>query len=188
MTAAAGFFGKIPSRGDFVRHGLPPDFVAGLDGWWQEVLAGSRTRLGEGWVDAWMEAPVWRFALASGLCGAGAAVGLWLPSTDKAGRLFPLTFAVVGESWRDIDRSAPFLDAAEAAGLRGLEEDLGPDDLAQAVAAALAQGGNPLEQPSPGGAVWWTEGSPFVAATTRRSAGMPDFRAFAGMLRDDAVR
>ncbi len=185
MSAAAGFFGKIPSRGDFVRQGLPPDFVAGLDGWWQQVISGSRERLGESWVDAWMEAPVWRFALAPGLCGTGAAVGLWLPSTDKAGRLFPITFALVGGGWRDIAKSQGFLDAAEAAGLRSLEEDIGPDELAAALAPT--QQGEPLEQPAAGCGIWWTEGSPLVAPATRRVTGMPDARAFAAMLRDDAA-
>ena len=188
MTVAAGFFGKIPSRGDFVRHGLPPDFVAALDGWWQQVLSGSRERLGETWVDAWMEAPVWRFALPPGVCGAGAAVGLWLPSTDKAGRLFPLTFALIGRSWRDVAQSRPFLDAAEAVGLRSLEEDLGPDDMAVALAAAAGQVGDALEQPASGSTLWWTHGSPFVAPARRPVAGMPDFRIFATMLRDDAAR
>ena len=186
MTIAVGFFGKIPSRGDFVRNGLPPDFVAGLDSWWQQVLSGSRERLGESWVDAWMEAPVWRFALAPGLCGAGAVVGLWLPSTDKAGRLFPITFALVGQTWHDVARSQPFLNAAEAVGLRGLEEDLSPDQLAAAL--TQLQQGDPMEQPAPGSSLWWTQGSPFVAPTTRRVTGMPDFRAFATMLRDDAAR
>ncbi len=188
MTATAGFFGKIPSRGDFVRHGLPPDFVAGLDGWWQQVLSGSRERLGESWTGSWMEAPVWRFTLSPGLCGSGPVAGLWLPSTDKAGRLFPITFALVGQSWRDVAQCRPFLDAAEAVGLRCLEQDLDPEALAAGLAAASAQGGDALEQPAPGASIWWTEGSPFVAPATRRVTGMPDFRVFATMLRDDAAR
>ena len=187
MSVSAGFFGKIPSRGDFVRHGLPQDFVAALDGWWQQVLAGSRVRLGEGWVDAWMQAPIWRFTLAPGVCGAGAVTGVWLPSTDKAGRLFPITFALVGLHWRDVARSQPFLAAAEAVGLRGLEDDLSPEDLAAPLAAATAGGGDPLEQPKPGAGIWWTEGSPLVAPASRPITGMPDFRVFATMLRDDAI-
>lgn len=188
MSLAAGFFGKIPSRGDFVRHGLPQDFIMALDAWWQQVLAGSRTCLGDGWVDAWMEAPVWRFALPPGLCGAGAVVGLWLPSTDKAGRLFPLTFALVAPAWREVARADPFLAAVEAVGLRGLEEDLTPEQIADAVTAAPTQGGDPVEQPASGTGTWWTDGSPFVAPATRRVTGMPDFQAFASMLRDDTAR
>ena len=185
---AAGFFGKIPSRGDFVRHGLPQGFVAALDGWWQHVLPDSRERLGEGWVDAWMQAPIWRFALAPGVCGAGAVAGLWLPSTDKAGRLFPITFALVGADWRDVALAQPFLTAAEAVGLEGLEHDLDPEALAAPLEAAMHPGGEPLAQPAPGAGLWWTEGSPLVAPITRTITGMPDHRVFAAMLRDDAAR
>ena len=49
---AAGFFGKLPARGDFVRAGLPRDFIDSWDGWWQRMLPGSRDRLGEAWTEA----------------------------------------------------------------------------------------------------------------------------------------
>lgn len=187
MTVVAGYYGKIPIRGDFVRHGLPADFQQALDGWWQVVLSGSRAILGESWADIWMEAPVWRFALAPGVCGSGAVAGLWLPSTDKAGRLFPLAIAAVAANWRDVARCVGFLDAAEAIGFRALEDDTGPDELAASVAAALVLEGDPVEQPAAGGGLWWTSGSPLVAPVTRRVAAMPDARLFAAMLRDGAA-
>jgi len=185
MTAVAGFFGKLPARGDFVRHGLPPDFLRTLDAWWQVVLSDSRTALGEGWTEAWMEAPVWHFAFAAGVCGAGAAVGLWLPSTDKAGRLFPLTIAAVGDRWRDVARCTGFLAEAEAIGYRVLEDDTDPDQLGAAIATVFGLAGDPIEEPPSGGGLWWTSGSPLVAAITRRVAGMPDSKLFAAMLRDE---
>ena len=43
-----GFFGKLPARGDFVRAGLPRDFVDPWDAWLQRVLAGSRDAAGRG--------------------------------------------------------------------------------------------------------------------------------------------
>lgn len=188
MTAVAGFFGKIPSRGDFVRHGLSPGFLRALDGWWQVVLPDSRERLGEGWADVWMEAPVWRFALAPGTCGEAAALGLWLPSTDRAGRLFPLTIAAVAPNWADLARLDPFLAAAATIGFRVLEEDVEPAELGRAVDAALAGAGpgERLGTPPPAGGLWWTEGSPLVAPATRRLPAMPDGAAFAAMLRDAA--
>ena len=70
-----GLFGKLPARGDFVRSGLPGDFVAAWDDWLQRVIAASRTRMGEDWLPAFLEAPVWRFALAAGMCGAAAVTG-----------------------------------------------------------------------------------------------------------------
>ncbi len=184
MRAVAGFHGKIPTRGDFVRHGLLADFQQALDGWWQVVLSGSRAILGDSWADIWMEAPVWRFALAPGVCGSGAAIGLWLPSTDKAGRLFPLAIAAVATHWRDVARCIGFLDAAEAIGFRALEDDTGPDELAVALAAALVLDGDSVEKPAAGTGLWWTNRSPLVAPVTRRVTAMPDATLFAAMLRD----
>ena len=186
MTLSAGFFGKIPSRGDFVRHGLPPDFLAALDLWWQAVLPASRARLGEAWTAAWMVAPIWRFAFPPGCCGAGAAAGLWLPSTDKAGRLFPLTIALVGPApWGGLAHAGAFLDAAEAAGLRALEQDLSPAELAAGLAGADRPGGEMLEAPAPGLSRWWTDGSPLVAPATRHFTGLPSSPAFTAMIQDE---
>ena len=85
-----GFYGKLPARGDFVRAGLPRDFTDPWDDWLQSVIAGSRALMGDAWLPAFLEAPVWRFRPAAGMCGARAALGLMLPSVDKAGRYFPL--------------------------------------------------------------------------------------------------
>ena len=182
MTAAFGFFGKIPDRGDFVRHGLPQGFLAPLDAWWQRVLPGSSAILGAAWTDAWMEAPIWRFALAPGVCGGFAAAGVWMPSTDKAGRLFPLTFAVTGAGWADIARYGAFVDAAEQAGLRALEETLTPQDLVAALAAAARSDGDNGPSPAPGTGAWWTEGSPRVPPGRQQIQGLPSERVFAAML------
>ena len=92
---AFGLFGKLPARGDFVRAGLPGDFVAAWDHWLEEVIGATRARLGAAWLPAFLEAPVWRFALAPGLCGAASVSGLWLPSVDRVGRYYPLTLAAI---------------------------------------------------------------------------------------------
>lgn len=184
MTAAVGFFGKIPGRGDFVRGGLPQHFVLPIDEWWQRVLSESRLSLGEAWVEAWMEAPVWRFAFGPGLCGPDAAVGLWLPSTDRAGRLFPLVLAMTGPRWSDVAQCGAFLDAAEEIGRQTIEGDGGPEAIAVALAAVSVAGGDAAAQPAANQGAWWTDGSPRVAAARRVSRGMPDAVAFAAMLQD----
>jgi len=104
-SAQIGFFGKIPSRGDFVRAGLPRSFISPWDEWLQAMLPASREALGETWQDAWMEAPIWRFLIQPGICGPDAVLGVFMPSVDRAGRYFPLTLACVANR----------LDAAEAA-------------------------------------------------------------------------
>src|SRR5229473_1881218 len=93
--AAIGFCGKLPARGDFVTSGLPRRFTEAWHDWLQPVLAASRRALGEDWLAAWLEAPIWRFALSPGICGPDAVLGLWMPSVDRVGRYFPLTFAAV---------------------------------------------------------------------------------------------
>ena len=70
-------------------------------------MAGSRRQMGEDWLPAFLEAPVWRFVLPSGLCGERAALGLMLPSVDRAGRYFPLTFAALFPAPTAAARMAP---------------------------------------------------------------------------------
>lgn len=176
--AATGFFGKIPARGDFVRAGLPRSFTDPWDGWLQTVLAGSRDRLGEQWLAAWMEAPIWHFRLPAGQCGPDPALGVWMPSIDAAGRHFPLTLAHCGTPPAD---PAAWLAEAEALGLEALARDLPPEAIAARLAApaALAATADPH-------AVWWTEGSPFVPATCLSLPALPDVATFTDMLHAEA--
>ena len=67
MAAAIGFHGKVPSRGDFVQHGLPETFVEKWDGWLQESIAQSKGALGGGWLDLYLTSPIWRFVVSPGV-------------------------------------------------------------------------------------------------------------------------
>ena len=171
-----GFFGKLPCRGDFLRRGLPASFVTPWDGWLSGAVAASRDRMGEAWLPAWMEAPVWRFLLPGGLCGPDGVLGLWMPSVDSVGRYFPLTLAAVfpGVAVRD----DAWLAAAEESGRVALEHDAGPDALLAELAGLDAPGG----EPAGAAAVWWTEGAPRVPAATLGMATMPDPDQFIAML------
>lgn len=93
MAPLFGFFGKLPSQGDFVSRRLPWDFTETWDAWLQAGLAQARERLGTAWLPAYLNAPVWRFALAPGLAGPSAWAGLWFASVDRVGRHFPMTVA-----------------------------------------------------------------------------------------------
>jgi type VI secretion system protein ImpM len=180
----AGFFGKLPARGDFVRSGLPGNFVDRWDEWLRPVLAGSRELLGADWLPSWLEAPVWRFALAPRLCGASSVLGVMLPSVDRAGRHFPLTFAILpagaaADSCPESGEASAWLDAAEAAGRAALERALAPEQLAALLPPAPGCG----EMPG-AGSVWWTSGAPRVAPVRRCCPALPSARGFAGMLSD----
>jgi type VI secretion system protein ImpM len=174
MAGAVGLFGKLPARGDFVRAGLPGDFVAAWDRWLQQVMAESRARMGEDWLPAFLEAPVWRFALAPGVCGDAAASGVWLPSVDRVGRYFPLMIAVLRP-----DAAPAWLDACEAAAPAALEEDAAPEEVLRRIPPPAGQDGGAAPA---GGSLWWSAGGPRVAPGRRSLPGMPSGEQFAAML------
>lgn len=90
---AAGFFGKLPSAGDFVQRRLPASFVDRWDGHFETAVAHSRQALGEAWHEAFHASPVWRFVLAAGVCGEAAWAGVMGPGADRVGRCFPMVIA-----------------------------------------------------------------------------------------------
>ena len=104
-----GFYGKIPSNGDFVSRHLPRTFVDPWDQWLQESISSSRQQLGDDWLNSYLIGPIWRFALSSSVCGDNAWVGLVMPSVDRVGRYFPLTLAV------PVHDSCKLLDIADNA-------------------------------------------------------------------------
>jgi type VI secretion system protein ImpM len=176
-----GFFGKLPARGDFVRVGLPRDFTDRWDEWLQSVLAGSRALMGEAWLPAFLEAPVWRFALPAGMCGERAVLGLMLPSVDRAGRYFPLTFAALHGGVRETAQGDAWLDRCEAIGRDALERDTPP----QLISDALGLPDLPNDGEGIDHAVWWTEGSLRVASMRMTFTAMPDAAIYAAMLGAD---
>lgn len=88
-----GFFGKLPGMGDFVQRRLPPDFVAAWDACFEAGVDAARNATGDAWRSEWPQTPLWRFALAPGVCGRTAWVGAMGPSIDRVGRTFPLVLA-----------------------------------------------------------------------------------------------
>jgi type VI secretion system protein ImpM len=172
-----GFYGKLPARGDFVRAGLPRDFTDRWDDWLQSVIAGSRALMGDDWLPAFLEAPVWRFALPPGMCGERAALGLMLPSVDKAGRYFPLTFAALRDTAFAAPGSDAWLDICEAAGRDALEQDTPPQAIAERLGAPeFAGAANSAD------GVWWSDGSPRVRAGRMILHRMPDAAIYSAML------
>jgi type VI secretion system protein ImpM len=188
-SAAIGFCGKLPARGDFVASALPRRFVEPWHDWMQRMLVASRDRLGDGWLAAWLEAPIWRFVLSPGVCGPDAAIGLWLPSVDRVGRYFPLTVAAVVSDIEPatlLETGGGFLAAAESAGLDALAYDHAPEALGAAVATAgeavPADCGVGSEWRPAGGALWWSEGCNRVPAGVFATRSLPEEEIFVGML------
>lgn len=187
--ATIGFCGKLPARGDFIASRLPRSFVDPWYDWLQRCLPASRQALGDEWDAVWNEAPIWRFALAAGICGPGAVIGLWMPSIDRVGRQFPIAFAAIvrdGDLAALIDAGGPFLAAAETAGLDAVADDLEPEQIERRIAPEFWVGmpnpATPLEWRSNATAVWWSDGAPRVPATAFKTDTLPDETVFISML------
>lgn len=147
LSPQAGFWGKLPGRGDFVGRGLPDAFRSRWDRWATAHLAGR-----EGWPEGGL-----RLRIAS---GGRAAVGLVLPGRDAVGRRFPLALFLLADTLPDPVALEPWCEIALQS---AAEAD--PDALWQALTAL----------PVPAGAIQapplllWRRGQPALAA----DAGAP---------------
>ncbi|MEM1385067.1 MAG: type VI secretion system-associated protein TagF [Pseudomonadota bacterium] len=132
MEGGFGYFGKIPSQGDFLRGGLSPTFLDPWDTWLQRAIVTAREALGPAWQAAYTSAPIWRFALSPGVCGPSGAIGVVMPSIDRVGRQFPLTLAVeTGEAhaWPAYRAADALFAPLEEVALSMLDDDAGRDGL-----------------------------------------------------------
>jgi type VI secretion system protein ImpM len=206
-----GFYGKLACRGDFVSRGLPGNFIQPWDQWLAAGLRSSQQHLGERWLEAYLTSPLWRFALAPGLCGPDAVIGVLMPSIDRVGRYFPLTVAQVlapGQPLAPAVAGADtWFEAVEAVLLATLEPGADFESFAAAlpgfrVARPLPQaprmtlgGLQRLDATTPEGrglalaecacegmSLWWGRGSERIAPGLMRCAGLPRSEDFAGFL------
>ncbi|MCO7565200.1 type VI secretion system-associated protein TagF [Pseudomonas sp. S 311-6] len=132
-----GFYGKLACRGDFVSRGLPTSFIQPWDQWLAAGIQASQRQLGEQWLQAYLVSPLWRFALAPGVCGPQAVVGVLMPSIDRVGRYFPLTVAQVLEPGQRLAAAVgggeAWFEEVEATLLATLEPDADFDAFAAAL-------------------------------------------------------
>lgn len=92
-----GYTGKLPAYGDFVEGGGALRARQAWSAWAERGLSAARAQGqgGNGFADTFLTSPIWRFAVADGVFGETAAAGVFCPSMDKVGRLFP--FAAIAE-------------------------------------------------------------------------------------------
>jgi type VI secretion system protein ImpM len=84
------YFGKVPSRGDFVRSAQHASLIDSLDIWQSQTM--DRLAIDPRWKLVYDAAPATQFAIL----GTGSSVGLagyWLASQDGSGRRFPFITA-----------------------------------------------------------------------------------------------
>ncbi len=102
------YFGKVPSRGDFVRSAQHASLISSLDTWQSQTM--DRLSLDPRWKLIYDAAPATQFAIL----GTGSHVGLaghWLASQDASGRRFP--FITAGAF--DLPKPRDFVDIAPVA-------------------------------------------------------------------------
>ncbi|MDH5326814.1 MAG: type VI secretion system-associated protein TagF [Gammaproteobacteria bacterium] len=136
-TSGPGFYGKIPSNGDFLNRRTPREFLEPWDAWLQKSIARSKEQLSDQWLDTYLTSPIWRFVLGPSICGNQAYAGVLMPSVDKVGRYFPLTILVPIPNGFNILQLPKdmndWFDAAEQQALNALDEPFDLDAFDKAV-------------------------------------------------------
>ncbi len=199
MHRPVGYYGKLPSRGDFIGRRFRPDTIRAWDGWLQAALSGSQALLDPHWRELYFVAPFWRFLLPPGLCGTSALVGVMMPSIDKVQRCFPLMLGLElapDEAEAVAAGGGAWFQQLEDRGLAALEAnfDLAALDQSLALTAGPGSLATPIDGPArwfpaasprtmrPAGSLWWTTGSPQIEAGLAALDGMPGPAQFAALL------
>jgi type VI secretion system protein ImpM len=121
-----GWYGKLAVLGDFAHRRLPAAVVQRVDDWLVDGMAASRSALGDAWLDAYLSAPVLRFAWTRGVVDGRWWFGVLMPSCDNVGRYYPLLVASTNvqppQGAAAIDRLHRALDAMDRAATATLDE------------------------------------------------------------------
>lgn len=92
-TDRIGFFGKVPTHGDFVATGLGNQLQGIIDEWIRSGIHACEMEFGQAWEEMFAALPPWRFVMARSVWSSAPVAGVLLPSRDRVGRSFPLVIA-----------------------------------------------------------------------------------------------
>ncbi|WP_372574350.1 type VI secretion system-associated protein TagF [Ruegeria jejuensis] len=176
-----GYFGKLPTQGDFVSHGLSRGMINALDDWLRQCVRESQRALGRDWLDSFLVAPAWNGLVGGGVLSPDPVMLVMIPSVDRVGRYFPLVIATplpghAGRLDHLIQDMSAWFEWAEArahsvleAGFNrsGLDHDLAAMQFlfTPVTRAATNNGANQ--------SLWWTRGGAVL-----RTDGLPDPASF----------
>jgi len=129
----AAWWGKLPSQGDFVGRRLPHALSQRWDEWLRNGMEQLRSDAGEqAWTARFIHSPLWFFLCPAAILSQ-PMVGVIGPSSDRLGRLYPLTImatvddpAGTPETDKDIER---FLRGARDAFIDARRLPLSPQQL-----------------------------------------------------------
>ena len=99
---SCGFYGKIPSVGDFVSRDIPRHYLQHIDDWFSEGMAALSAE-SQNWLGSYLTAPVWSFVVCPGVWGEEYLYGAVMPSVDSVGRYFPFISLTRNASFSSID-------------------------------------------------------------------------------------
>ncbi|WP_117190288.1 type VI secretion system-associated protein TagF [Rhizobium terrae] len=103
-TDRIGFFGKLPTHGDFVSTGMGSGLQSEFDIWLQAGLQAVQQQFGTDWERHFRAMFSWRFIIERGLWGPATIAGVLVPSLDRVGRSFPLVVATQLPAFTDHPR------------------------------------------------------------------------------------
>jgi type VI secretion system protein ImpM len=140
--AVPGWYGKLPTLGDFASRRLDAQWVSVWDDWLAGGIAALR-EANEAWLDAYLASPPWRFVLMPGALpgsiGGRACAGVLVASVDRVGRYFPLTLVApldaLPRSTAQLDALLGWLQQLEDIAVDAMQDDWPIDRLEQELAA-----------------------------------------------------
>ncbi|MFN0184883.1 MAG: type VI secretion system-associated protein TagF [Aquabacterium sp.] len=151
LDQAPGWYGKLPTLGDFASRRLGADFIEAWDLWLGDRMAGLREQQGEDWLQAYLDSPVWRFTLTPACLGDAqgmAMAGVLMASVDRVGRYFPLTLVAplprLPANAAELEGLMSWLHRLEDVAVDALQDDYTIDQLEAALALM------PAPLPAPG--------------------------------------
>lgn len=91
---AVGWYGKLPSRGDFLGQGFPQPWLQAWDDWLQRAMADATRRVGTPLLrERLLAMTPWQCIVLPGDAGEHAWHGVVIATADRVGRAFPLLLA-----------------------------------------------------------------------------------------------
>ena len=142
VATVPGWYGKLPSLGDFASRRLESDFIEPWDLWLGDCMQAQRDAAGDEWLQAYRQSPPWRFVLSPGALPGAARwavfAGVLLASVDRVGRHFPLTIAAslprAPRLGAEVDALLTWLHRLEDTALDAVQGQWSIDELEQALA------------------------------------------------------
>jgi len=140
-------FGKLALKRDFIAQASPREFLNAWEPWMQASVSASRQSLNDGWQQAYLTAPIWRFWLGAEICGS-TVLGAFMSSLDGMGRYYPLTLFAYADPGSaipppDLDAQDSWLVSAEDFLLSTLDKDV----TFETITGALDQLAPPVQHP-----------------------------------------